>query len=209
MKTVVWCTRVRQLMDHWNHTRKAIWNFSISSQPPPPTKTNSSKLLSSNRWFQHPPPKSYQLSSYPNPPSKTPKPPGNVPTPQRRKAMVGKVSSRIFFSVRAVLEKLAHPLRCSHGPHLRYGDKNPWFQPNHISSCVFSQVKKFSKKNPTTISMEFSWEQKLAFSMTLTNQYLQKLIRIDSGSPPPLELVRTCSARLWKMTCSMTSATSK
>ena len=121
-----------------------------------------------------------------------------------------------FFSVRAVLEKLAHPLRCSHGPHLGgMGDfKNPWLK-NHRKityreSCVFSQVKKSSpRKIQPQFPWEFSWEQKLAFSMTLTNQYLQKLIRIDSGSPPPLELVRTCSARLWKMTCSMTSATSK
>lgn len=145
MKTVVWCTRVRQLMDHWNHTRKAIWNSSSSSQPPPPQQKQTARNYSHQTgWFQHPPPKSYQLSSYPNPPSKTPKPPGNVPTPQRRNAIVGKVSSRIFFSVRAVLEKLAHRLRCSHGPHLRYGDKkNHGFNRKITSVHVFfSQVKK-------------------------------------------------------------------
>ena len=124
-----------------------------------------------------------------------PKPPNPQAMSQRRNAIVvGKVSSRIFFSVRAVLEKLAHPLRCSHGPHLCHGDENHGFNRKITSVQFFSQAK----SSPRKIQHNFHefFRRKWAFSSkTLTN--------------PPLELVRTCSARLWKMTCSMTSATSK
>lgn len=150
MKTVVWCTRVRQLMDHWNHTRKAIWSSSSASQPPPQQKQTARNYSHQTGWFQHPPPKSYQLSSYPNPPSKTPKPPGNVPTPQRRRwPWLERSLHAFFFSVRAVLEKLAHPLRCSHGPHLGgMGIKKPMVSTeSHQFMCFFTGQKVLQGKS--------------------------------------------------------------